>query len=89
MKTVYKYPLQHTDEQILEVPVGSQILSVANQSDTIVLYALVDTEVKQMQNISIYIHGTGHVVYGEDIVFVGTVPFFRGNLMFHVFGKLN
>ena len=83
MKTVYKYNLASTDVQELILPAGAVILSVEEQYGDIVLYALVDTEEAKMQPRTIYIHGTGHEVYGE--YFIGTVKLLEGSLMFHVF----
>lgn len=85
MKTVYKYSLDITNEQVLALPVGAVILSVANQHEGIVMYALVDKNVKGLQGQKIYIHGTGHEVYGENLAFIGTVELLGGRLMFHVF----
>ena len=85
MKAVFKYELIATDEQKLTLPANAEILSVVNQNEDIVLYALVDTTVRGLQSHTIYIHGTGHVVSGEDIAFIGTVALHGGRLMFHVF----
>ena len=85
MRSIFKYALRVTDEQTLTLPANAEILSVANQNENIVLYALVDTSVKGLQNHTIYIHGTGHVVYGDSLAFIGTVVLHGGRLMFHVF----
>ena len=85
MKAVFKYALKVADEQKLTLPANAEILSVANQNENIVLYALVDTTVRELRNHTIYIYGTGHVVCGEDIAFIGTVVLHSGRLMFHVF----
>ena len=88
MKSVHKYSLIVTDEQTLDLPRGAEILSVANQREHIVLYALVDTDVKAIDRHTIYVHGTGHGVYGDGIAFIGTVAMSGGYLMFHVFRKI-
>jgi hypothetical protein len=44
MKKIFKYKLEAVDEQILELPRGSKILSVEEQNGDIVLYALVDSD---------------------------------------------
>ena len=89
MKAVFKYALKVADEQKLTLPANAEILSVANQNENIVLYALVDTSVRGLQNHTIYIHGTGHVVSGGNIAFIGTVVLHGGRLMFHVFRDAN
>jgi len=91
LKTVYKYKLDFVNKQILTLPVGAQILSVTNQQENIVLYAMVDTDVKEFQSHTIYVHGTGHIIYGENpafkeaLAFIGTVVLSGGALVFHVF----
>jgi hypothetical protein len=88
MKTVYKYTLATTDEQILSLPKGSRILSVEEQNQNIVLYALVDTEEKQVCEYKIIVVGTGHIASdAADCEFLGTVKLLGGELMFHVFVK--
>ena len=84
MRTVYKYPLIVHEEQELMLPKGAQILSVANQNDSLVLYALVDAEKTEREAYTIYIRGTGHPMYHLG-VFIGTVSMFGGKLMLHVF----
>lgn len=88
MRRIYKYPLITTDAQLIELPVGSSVLSVIDQNDCIMLYALVDDEVVEKQPYKISIHGTGHNAYeatpGE---FVGTVVLYDNALVFHVFAR--
>ena len=59
MKTIYKYALKVTDEQVVKLPKYSSILSVKCQGDTLVLYAFVDLTQKEMDVRSIRIFGTG------------------------------
>jgi hypothetical protein len=90
LKKIYKYILQITDHQTLTLPKGSKILSVAEQHDNIVLYALVDTVTGDVENVPIIIRGTGHTAnYVEGCAFLGTVKLSGGRLMFHVFAKTN
>jgi len=86
MKKIYKYNLYITDQQFIEIP--GEILSVANQNENIVLYALVNdnwTPVKY----SILIVGTGNPIDDciRDYKFLGTVPICNDKLMWHVFYK--
>lgn len=88
MKTIHKYNLKSTDYQELVLPLGSKILSVNEQRENIVLYALVDTAITQIELFSIIIHGTGHLANDvEDYIFLGTVKMMNGSLMLHVFYK--
>ena len=88
LKKIYKYTLQIEDKQTLKLPEGSKILSVAEQNNSIVLYALVNTDTENVERVSVIIHGTGHPANDvEDYAFLGTVKLYGGDLMFHVFIK--
>lgn len=87
---IYKYVLKPVGEQTINLPQGSQVLSVMNQFDNIVLYALVSDNKKYTENVSIKIVGTGHDIdFNIDPTcgykFLGTVSLYDGELMFHVF----
>jgi len=83
---IYKYLLEVTDEQVLELPKNAGILSVAEQNGNIVLYAMVNPEM-HTEKIRIAIIGTGHEIpRPQDLDrFVGTVKQRGGLLMWHVF----
>jgi hypothetical protein len=86
MKTIYKYPLDVTDQQGLKLPWNSKILSVAEQNNQIVLYALVNTSEERIEQWLIFMRGTGHDAEDmENTRFLGTVKLRNGSLMFHVF----
>lgn len=88
MQIVYKYILKADEQQYLELPLYSQILSTANQGDDIVLYALVNPEQKEIQRHRIEVYGTGHSINDAnlaDLKFLGTVLMYNGELVFHVF----
>lgn len=84
-KFVFKYPLTPRSH-VVELPKGAEILSVANQAETIVLYALVDPE-QPVEPRAIEI-----ILTGEEIVtpqylgrFIGTVMLGGGSFVVHVF----
>lgn len=86
MKRILKYTLDIVDYQELTLSENSKILSVANQRDNIVLYALTDE--LTTCTYSIIMHGTGHPA--DDVIgaqFIGTVNLYNGALMFHVFAR--
>jgi len=86
MKRILKYTLDIVDYQELTLSENSKILSVANQRDNIVLYALTDE--LTTCTYAIIMHGTGHPA--DDVVgtqFIGTVSLYNGSLMFHVFAR--
>lgn len=88
MKRIYKYPLMVIDDQFIDLPVCAQLLSVMNQNDTIVLYAMVEDTEMNIEQIKIRIFGTGNLIIEHSehrLRFVGTVPLHDGKLVFHVF----
>jgi hypothetical protein len=88
MKKIFKYIL---DGDPLTLPAGSKVISVKNQHDNIVLYAIVDTDINDKMIYSIFITGTGQEI-GKDLTdytFLGTVSLLGGEFMFHVFYKLD
>lgn len=86
MKQIWKYQLEIVDNQIILMPENAEILSVANQRETLCLWALVDPEALKKER-HIRIIGTGnnihHSFYKEK--FIGTVLMENGFLVWHVF----
>ena len=86
MKRIYKYPLQKRSHQTVLLPDGAVVLSAVNQMEYLMLYALVDDDIKPTVETNIIIRGTGS---NADTVhlfqFVDTVLFDKGTLVFHVF----
>lgn len=87
MKTIWKYPLDITDSQVLTIPKGAHFLSVIEQSDIPVLYALVNPSLPTEQT-EVLIRGTGHPIDEAHLpryVFLGTVGTHSGTLVWHIF----
>lgn len=89
MKKVFKYTLNVTAEQVLELPKGAELISAKEQFGNIVLYALVNPEVKIYDGYNILVLGTGYEVseHIEDYTFLNTVKIMMGKFMFHIFYK--
>jgi hypothetical protein len=87
MKKIFKYLIDGKD---ISLPAGSKILSVTTQQDNIVLYALVDPDIKDKMVYSFLVIGTGHEIKKDlnDYTFSGTVSLLGGELMFHIWYKL-
>jgi hypothetical protein len=81
-KTIWKYTLGISDAQILALPKGATILSVAEQYGEVTLWALVDPD-KELEHRLFYIFGTGHPVPNTPGTFLGTVQI--RDLVWHVF----
>ena len=82
--TIWKFPLETTDYQTVQIPQGGEILCAQMQAETLCLWALVDPKVP-LKNRHIRIFGTGHPVTGEHLDYIGTYQINGGSLVFHVF----
>jgi len=86
MMTVYKYPLRIAHEQTIKLPEHAEVLSVCEQHEGVVLYAMVDKDRPAIEPHTVCIVGTDYDapdLTGFD--FVGTCNLHHGLLMFHVF----
>ena len=86
MRKIFKYPLQITDFQTIEVKSPAILLSVAEQNNQIMMYAIVD-DLEYGIPVDVRIIGTGLPIKEdiENYKFLGTVKLEDGRLMFHVF----
>jgi hypothetical protein len=88
MKTIYKYPLETIDHQKVEMPKGSEILTVQIQNGVPMLWALVDDEILEVEIKLIDTHGTGHNVTDAPKKYISTYQMLQGRLIFHVFERI-
>jgi hypothetical protein len=87
MKTIWKFPIECVDSQVIEIPHGAKILTAQFQGDKLCLWALVDTEEpKELRNILIY--GTGHAMKPDNLRYISTYQVAGGRLIFHVFEEV-
>ena len=88
MKRIYKYPVEITDHQILELPIGSTILSVKEQEpNKFYIWALVDPNEPVRGIYEFIIYGTGHPAPLADarvVKYLDTVVATNG-LVWHFF----
>ena len=86
-KTIWKFELETTDNQTIEMPANAEILTVQTQAQKPYLWALIDpTEKKEKRLIEIF--GTGHDLHydiGVSRNYLGTYQIEGGSLVFHVF----
>lgn len=87
-KTVWKFSLQHQDEQQIEIPAGAQILCVQVQQDTPCLWATVNPK-EPLEKRTILIRGTGHTALEGDLTYIGTYQTMGGMFVWHVFEKIS
>ena len=88
MRKIFKYPLEVTDYQTIEVKNPAILLSVAGQNNLIVMYAMVD-DIEYGIPVDVMIIGTGHAIKDDidSYKFLGTVSLMGERLMFHVFAR--
>ena len=87
-KEIWKYILRPIIT--LDVPAGSQILSVQEQFGEICIWMLVDpTLEKEERRFEVY--GTGHPInydMGTWRTYIGTVKLENGSLIMHIFENI-
>lgn len=85
MKTIWKFELTITDEQIINMPRGGQILTIQTQNEVPCIWALVDP-INSKEIVTIHIFGTGHPIRDNfNGKYIGTFQLQGGSLIFHVF----
>ena len=91
MKTIYKYNLDITDSQLIELPIDSEILSVKCQDNFLCMWLLIEVGTIETTSLEIEIFGTGNPIYENNKTsrkFVDTVVMPNG-LVWHVFIRIN
>jgi len=89
MKKIFKYKLDYMDHQehiIIDIPMPAKILSVSEQNNIAVIYALVDDE-RETTPVDVLIVGTGYPIRDniDTYDFIGTVKLDDGKYMWHIF----
>jgi hypothetical protein len=84
MKSIWKFPLEITDRQVVRVPRRAVILSVQTQNGVPCIWALVDTE-EETEERTFFVYGTGHECFSEAFRFIGTFQVRQETLVFHLF----
>ncbi len=89
MKKIFKYPLEVTDTQFVELPLGAEILTAQIQGDQLCLWAMVNTLPEAVKkNRRIEIIGTGNPVPTGNLKYISTFQMMGGGLIFHVFENI-
>lgn len=84
MRTIWKFPLQTVDAQVIHMPFGAQVLCLQSQGGAPTIWALVDPAAVLMERMFLT-YGTGHQVTSDRAEYVGTYQVNGGALVFHVF----
>lgn len=82
MSVVWKYELEISDEQVVEMPQGAELLHIAYQYGKLALWArVIPNAGLPIERRVILVRGTGHPIWTQP--YVGTV--LTGALVWHVF----
>lgn len=85
MKTIYKYQLETTGAQLIEMSMGAEILTVQTQNEVPCVWVMVDLDLAKIQ-YAFRIFGTGHPIEeGFKGKYIGTYQLRGGALVFHVY----
>lgn len=83
MKTIFKYNIEITDEQKIDIPIGAELLSAQIQKNAMVIWALVNTSLVK-EPVTIKIFGTGNPVSEDNGIYLSTVQAPMG-FVWHIF----
>ncbi len=84
-KKIFKYPLETTDIQRIEMPQGAEILCIQTQNETPCIWALVEPN-STVTKRTFEIFGTGHYVPDNlNRTYIGTYQLQCGQLVFHCY----
>ena len=83
MMSVWKFPFDVNDRVEIEMPKGSQFLSVQIQDGRTTLWAMAATDGELVKR-HLLIRGTGHDAIGVGR-FIDTFQMYAGQLVFHAF----
>ena len=87
-KSIWKFPLETTDIQQIEMPADAEILTIQTQDEIPCIWALVSTDAPK-RKVAFEIFGTGHPVpENAKRKYVGTYQLRKGALVFHCFELL-
>jgi len=88
MNTIWKYPLEFKERQIVKLPAKHELLCVKDQRGIPALWALVDPEDHDHVQIAICTLTTGNSGFPTDgMMYLGTVLLNEDRLVFHYFAE--
>ena len=87
-KKIYKYKLQITENQEIEVPIGYQILSLDVQDNMPYIWILIDPLQEEKMKLKFSFYTTGQDIDCSNmkyIDYIGTVHLCNSSLVYHCF----
>lgn len=89
MKTIWKFELTTEEErQIINMPIGAQILTIQIKKDIPYLFALVESKAP-IESRRFIIVNTGTPCKITHEKFIGSFPLYRGSVVWHLFEDLS
>ena len=89
MATIWKYEIAQKSIQQIDLPEGAEVLAVQSQYDFPYIWALVNPS-EPTKPREFHLYGTGHPIHQrESLAYVGTFQLQGGDLVFHLFEKIN
>jgi hypothetical protein len=87
MQKIFKFSLPHSGIKAVSLPVGAKILSVHEQANTPLFWALVDPKAKcEDRTFAVYQNGEEiRETEGTSKEYLGTIHLFQGEYVIHVF----
>lgn len=84
--TIWKFPLEMKDEQVIQVPPMHRLLCVQFQQEQLCLWVEVNELQTARSDVTIAIVGTGHEIpNGFKHSYIGTVQMYGGTLVWHIY----
>ena len=84
-KIIYKYPLDFTYPQSIDVLFFADILYVDSQRNTPTIWAIIDTDDKSTIEVDVYIISTGQAFDASNKLYVGSCITENGLFVWHIF----
>jgi len=88
MNEIWKYKLEVVDNQTIELPINSGILSLQIQHGEPCIWVAVDLDETESKEVEFITIGTGNAFDIKNKHFLGTYQLHKGALVFHVFIKI-
>lgn len=90
-KVIYKYSLNWDKEQKIRIDSEAIVLDVQVQYSAITLWALVDPDPQDIDEITVYVFETGEPIQQDisNLKYLGTLQFDDGMFIYHVFMEKN
>lgn len=89
-KEIWKYAITPNQKHLI-LPLDAEILAVQTQNNEPFIWCLVDPN-EELESRYFEIYGTGHQIHydmGTERKYIGTFQLNNGDLVFHLFERIN